>query len=114
MTSFNTCAYLGCTRRIPYDPKEDITYPRYCPEHMKTIENRIGRYSFDDLYAYVGNRSLVTPADSVPKTIILRCPLCKLREEVPAAMLGTRTLCKTNGCTGMMLYHKDSGGCHVR
>lgn len=43
MTAFNTCAYPGCSCRIPYDPKKDWETPRYCEEHEVVIETRLSK-----------------------------------------------------------------------
>jgi hypothetical protein len=50
MTSYATCAYMECTRRIAYEPKEDLTRPRYCEEHEMMMDARLGKRStFEDL-----------------------------------------------------------------
>ena len=42
MTSYATCAFVGCYDRIEYDPKEDTERPRYCRQHMQHMRERTG------------------------------------------------------------------------
>ena len=115
MTSFATCAYTGCTQRISYDPKEDDSRSRYCMEHAQVIRDRLGNhFSWSDLNIQVGNKISINPVDEITKTIILMCPLCKFRKEVPAIKIGLKVPCGTYGCTGIMIYHKDAGENYVR
>ena len=43
MTSYSVCARTGCTTRIGYDKKKDLTRPRYCPVCENEIDNRLRR-----------------------------------------------------------------------
>jgi hypothetical protein len=42
MTSYATCAYIGCTKQIPYGPSKDWSRPRYCEHHEDAMKTRIG------------------------------------------------------------------------
>jgi len=42
-TCYNTCAFTGCYKRIPYDPKEKIKPSKYCEDHEEYIKERIRR-----------------------------------------------------------------------
>ena len=41
MTSYATCAYPGCYRRIAYHPGSEDDRPRYCEEHLEHMFNRL-------------------------------------------------------------------------
>ena len=114
MTSFCTCAYPGCLRRIPYE-LHDTTRPRYCSEHQMSMNYRLGNHVTDnDLYAPVTNNPnpLQELVEEPQKIIIVRCPICKTRKEVPADKM--KIPCVTYGCEGTMIYHKDKGDSHLR
>lgn len=113
MTSFATCAYPGCMRRIPYD-KTDYSRPRYCEEHEGTILKRMDMGAVDklvwDSFNILVAKSKPIPAKPIPFSqhmIIIRCPICKARKEIASGLLSKNTSCITLGCTGKMLYHKD-------
>ena len=40
MTSFNTCAFPECYKRIKYEPKQKQPIPKYCPEHEMHMQQR--------------------------------------------------------------------------
>jgi len=42
MTSYTTCAFVGCYERIGYDPKKDVNRPRYCQRHIQHMKERTG------------------------------------------------------------------------
>lgn len=111
MTSFATCAYPECMRRIPYD-KTDCSRPRYCEEHESTMLKRMGMQTVDALVWGAFNIKVAKPEPAKPipfsqHMIIIRCPICKARKEIASGLLLKDMPCITLGCEGKMLYHKD-------
>ena len=113
MTSFATCAYPECMRRIPYN-KIDYSRSRYCEEHESTILKRMGMDVVDNIVWDSFNILIVKPkpepVQPIPflqKMIVIRCPICKFREEISADRISGDINCSTYGCEGKMLYHKD-------
>jgi len=107
---YATCAGVGCTARIEYDPDEDSTRPRYCPYHESIMDARLARNaSRESLYISTargkdGVQKPLTP----PKMVVLVCPICKARKTSPENLQGySDEPCETEGCHGMMIYHKD-------
>jgi len=98
MTCYNTCAYTGCYKRIPYEIGEHP--PKYCEEH--NTRNR---------------SNIITPISNPDPTItmaILRCPKCKSQKEIPysewvksISRLSPLKYTCDNGC-GKMFYHTDT------
>lgn len=108
MTSFSTCAHVGCTTRIAYDPK-GYCRPRYCPEHEAHAIRKFG-IKVNDAGNYLGWDSLfvriahptVQPV-VMHHRVVLKCPVCKIR----TISEHYKEPCTTAGCNGTMIYHKD-------
>lgn len=47
MTCYNTCAYPGCQKRIPYEPGQ-FEIPRYCEEHEDAMDTRLRKATASD------------------------------------------------------------------
>jgi hypothetical protein len=98
-----TCAYPGCTEKIFYDTKEDKVVPIYCSRHR----TKFGRHA-DTRQVYEGNGKFKPLVEKPPVIVILRCPSCKARVEMPQsqwlkAEKQTECVCGKN----RLIYHKD-------
>ena len=109
---FATCAKVGCYRKIQYNPDSNKPRPRYCPMHMGWEEGEKeepNEYNPENAMwifpTHIRNASQEKPESK--KSVELRCPLCKLRITVPESKTGYKQACKTYGCEGTMIYHKD-------
>ena len=103
---YATCAKVGCYNKIEYDSETMKVRPRYCPNHMNyDVLMKAGAFWI------ATNIDKSTYQDPLPrelnKSVELRCPLCKLRITVPESKTGYKQACKTYGCEGTMIYHKD-------
>ena len=107
---YATCAKIGCNERIGYD-ETDYSRPRYCSYHESLMHSRLfkemGDKDFWDDLNIVIHPIKPTIQSTIHQTVELRCPLCKLRITVPESKTGYKQACKTYGCEGMMIYHKD-------
>ena len=109
---YATCAKIGCYKKIEYNPDFNKPRPRYCWVHMGW-EDPEGEEPGDNpnmalwiLPTRIRNVSQITLVHQ-QKFVELRCPLCKLRITVPESKTGYKQACKTYGCEGTMIYHKD-------
>ena len=99
MTSYNTCCYPDCYKRIPYDGDKP---EKYCSEHNN--RNRSG---------LVSEPHKITKDENIPKEtpmVILRCPICKQRYEFPK-----KNYEKCDHwciCGNKLLSHKDKESNH--
>jgi hypothetical protein len=101
---FATCAKVGCNKQIEYDPDAEKFRPRYCPTHMNhdILTDRANAFW---IATNAGKPTIQNQI--VKKYVELRCPLCKLRITIPDSKTGYSQTCKTYGCEGTMIYHKD-------
>jgi hypothetical protein len=71
---------------------------------------KLGKHcGWSDLNILIAKPELSQPAQLINsiRMIVIRCPVCKFRKEIPADRISGDIPCSTYGCEGKMLYHKD-------
>jgi len=105
-----TCAKLGCSNRIEYDPEEMKFRPRYCDEHMNYAIEPRGSNAFW-IATNAGKPDIQYLIAPKPEIVVLRCPTCKSRATITKErfVAGDIPLC----CGKKMLYHREQGDEHI-